>query len=186
MMLPLSVGDADEGLGHGRDDLLAGQGCAAALDQVQVFVALVGAVDVELQVADGVQFIHRNAVALEARGSGFGAGNRAIERALVLGQGIDEAVGGGAGADPDDALVVEFRKDEVDGGLSHCLFELILGHAGSGSGQGENGKAGIIAPMPGENSCGEGIYPRWRAKRSQHSCQILRSQVDDGCAADRG
>ena len=146
------VGDADEGLGHGRDDLLAGQGGAAALDQVQVRVTLVGAVDVELEVADGVQLIHRNAVALEARGSGFGTGDRAIERALVLGQRIDEAVGGGAGADPDDALVIEFREDEVDGGLSHCLFELILGHAGSGSGQGEFGKAGIIAASRAKTS----------------------------------
>jgi hypothetical protein len=68
------------------------------------------------------------------RGGGFGAGDGAVERALVLGQGIDEAVGGGAGADADDALVIEFGKDEVDGGLGHCLFELILGHAGSGAG----------------------------------------------------
>src|SRR5471032_2339272 len=80
-----AIGDADEGLGHGRNDLLAGQGGAATLDQVQVFVAFVGAVDVELQVADGVQLIHRNAVALEAGGGGFGTGDRAIESALVLG-----------------------------------------------------------------------------------------------------
>ncbi len=146
------VGDADEGLGHGRDDLLAGQGRAAALDQVQVLIAFIGAVDVELQVADGVQFIDGNPVALEARGGGFGAGDRAIECALVLGQCVDEAVGGGAGADTDDAFVVEFREDEVDSSLSHCLFELILGHAGSGSGQGENGKAGIIAPSGSKTS----------------------------------
>lgn len=101
-----------------------------------MLVAFVGAVDVELQVADGVQFVHRDAVALEARRGGFGAGDRAIEGGLVLGQGVDEAVGGGAGADPDDALVIEFREDEVDGSLGHGLFELILGHAGSGSGQG--------------------------------------------------
>ncbi len=146
------VGDADEGLGHGGDNLLAGQGRTAALDQVQVRVGFISAVNVELQVADRVQLVHRNAVALEARGGGFGAGDRAIERALVQGQGVDEAVGGGAGADADDALVVEFRQDEVDGGLGHGLFELILGHAGSESGQGLGRKAGIIAASAAKTS----------------------------------
>jgi len=129
-----AIGDADERLGHGRDDLLAGQGRAAALDQVQVFIALVGAVDVELQVADGVQFINRNAMALEARSGGFGAGNGAVEGTLVLGQGIDEAVGGRTGADADDALVVQLGQNEVDSSLGDGLFELVLGHAGSGAG----------------------------------------------------
>src|SRR5471032_1966491 len=105
------VGDADEGLGHGRNDLLAGQGCAAALDQVQVCIAFISAVDVELQVADGVQLVHRNTVALEPCSGGFGTGDGAVERALVQGQRIDKAVGGGAGADTDDAFIVEFRKD---------------------------------------------------------------------------
>ena len=48
------IGDADKGLGHGRNDLFAGQGCATAFDQVQVFVAFIGAINVELQVADRV------------------------------------------------------------------------------------------------------------------------------------
>jgi len=76
-----------------------------------VRVALIGAVDIELQVAHGVELVHRNAMAFQACGSGFGAGHGAIERALVLGQRIDKAVGSGAGADTDDAFVVEFRKD---------------------------------------------------------------------------
>ncbi|CNK94755.1 Uncharacterised protein [Mycobacterium tuberculosis] len=50
-------------------------------------------------------------MAFKARGGGFGAGHGAVKRALVLGQRIDKAVGGGAGADTDDALVVEFWKD---------------------------------------------------------------------------
>jgi len=76
-------------------------------------------------------------VALETRGGGFGARNRAVECALVLGQGIDKAVGSGAGTDPDDALVIQFWKDEVDSSLGYGLFELILGHAGSGAGRGK-------------------------------------------------
>ncbi|CRM84224.1 hypothetical protein [Pseudomonas sp. 22 E 5] len=50
-------------------------------------------------------------MAFEARGGGFGAGHGAIECTLVLGQRVDKAVGGGAGADTDDAFIVEFRKD---------------------------------------------------------------------------
>ena len=130
------VGDADKGLGHGRDDLFAGQGCATAFDQVEVFVAFIGAINVELQVADRVQFIYRNTMALKARGGGFGAGHGAVERTLVLGQGVDKAVGRRAGTDPDDALVIQFWKDEVDSSLGYGLFELILGHGGSGAGRG--------------------------------------------------
>jgi len=74
-------------------------------------------------------------VALEAGSGGFRAGHGAVECALVLGQGVDEAVGRGAGADPDDALVIQFWKDEVDSSLGYGLFELILGHAGSGAGR---------------------------------------------------
>ena len=123
------VGDADEGLGHGGNDLLAGQGGAAALDQVQVFIAFIGAVDVELQVAGAVQVVHRDAMGLEARGGGVGAGHGAVEIHLVLGQGIDKEVGGGAGANADHALLVELWADEVHGGLGHGLLELVLGHA---------------------------------------------------------
>ena len=134
------VSNADKGFGNGSDDFLAGQGSTAALDQVQVFVAFVGAVHVELQIADGVQLVDRNSVALEACGGGFGAGDSAVERTLVLGECVDEAVSGGAGADPDDALVIQFWKDEIDSRLGDGLFELILGHAGSGAGRGTEGR----------------------------------------------
>ncbi|MCY1361948.1 hypothetical protein D9M69_486440 [compost metagenome] len=124
------VGDADEGLGHRGDDLLAGQRGAAALDQFQALVALVGAVHVELQLAHGVQVVHRDAVALQALGGGLGAGHGAVELGLVPGQQVDEEVRGGAGADADDALAVEVRKNVVDGGLGDGLLELVLVHEG--------------------------------------------------------
>ena len=74
-------------------------------------------------------------MALEASGSSFGAGYCAVECAFVLSQRVDKAVGRGAGADPNDALVIQFWKDEVDSSLGYGLFELILGHAGSGAGR---------------------------------------------------
>ena len=42
------VGDANKGLRHRRNDLLAGQGRATALDQVEVLVAFIGAIHIEL------------------------------------------------------------------------------------------------------------------------------------------
>src|SRR5690606_6423227 len=125
------VVDADEGFGHRRDDLLAGKGSAAAHGQVESSAALVGAVDIELLAIHRVLVVHRNAVAAQPGGGGFGAGHGAVEGHPVPGQGVDEEVGGGAGADTDHALAVELGKDVVDGGLGHRLLELILGHDAS-------------------------------------------------------
>ena len=145
------IGDADEGLGHRGDDLLAGQRGTAALDQLQALVAFVGAVDVELQLADRVQLVDRDAMFLQALGGGLRTGHCAVELGLVAGQGIDEEVGGGACADADDALAVEVRKNVVDGGLCHCLLELILVHPGCLSGclAGRPGGAGGGCARPG-------------------------------------
>ena len=148
------VGDADEGLGHGGDDLLAGQCGAAALDQVQAFVALVGAVDVELQLGGAVEVVDRYAMALQACCGGFGAGDGAIEVHLVLGQCVDEEVGGGAGADANDALAVEARENVVDGGLGHGLFQLILVHRGE-----MPGKVGEVGANYSRKCCADGAEP---------------------------
>ncbi|MNF57154.1 hypothetical protein D3C84_386710 [compost metagenome] len=134
-----AVGNADEGLGDGSDDFFARQGRATAFDQGQVLVAFVGTIDVELKLADGVQFVDRDPVALQARGGGLGAGDCAVEGTLVLGQGVDKAVGGRTGTHADNALVVELGQNEVDRGLGDGLFELVLGHAGSGAG-GDSGR----------------------------------------------
>src|SRR5690606_20186434 len=122
-----------------RDDLFAGQCRAAALDQLQVVVGFVGAVDVELQLGDRVQVVDRNAVPLQAFGSRLRAGHRAVEEALVFRQQVDEEVGGRAGADADDAAIVELRDDKVDGGLCDGLLELILVHGVLGSGRKNRG-----------------------------------------------
>src|SRR5690606_33864761 len=46
------------------------------------------------------------------------------------GQGVDEEVGSGAGADTDDALVLQLRQQNVHCGLGNGLLEFVLGHAG--------------------------------------------------------
>ncbi len=70
-------------------------------------------------------------MAFQALGGGLGAGDGAVEGGLVLGQGIDEEVGGRTGADADDAFLIQLGQNEVDGSLGDGLFELVLGHAGS-------------------------------------------------------
>src|SRR5690606_24719295 len=122
------IRNADEGAGDGGDDLLPGQGSAAALDQFQVPVGLVGTVHVVVQVGDIVQVIDRNPVLLEALGGGFGAGHGAIEKTLVAGQGVDETVGGRAGPDPDDAPVFQIGQQNLYRGLPNGLLEFVLGH----------------------------------------------------------
>src|SRR5690554_7786563 len=86
------VGNTDKGLGDGSHNLFPGQGAAAALDQLQALVGLVGTVDIELDFVNGVQVIHRNAVFFQAFGGGFGARYGAVEIVFVLGQVIDEKV----------------------------------------------------------------------------------------------
>ena len=129
------IGDTDEGARHSGDDLLAGQGRAAALDQVQVGIALVGAVHIELQLAHTVELVHRNPMVLQTLGGRFRTGHGAVERAFVTRQRIDEEVGGRAGAHADDALVIQLGQNEIDGSLGDGLLELILGHAGSEKGR---------------------------------------------------
>src|SRR5690606_9707001 len=76
------IDDADEGLAGLGDDLLPRQRGAAALDQAPVRVALVGAVDVQRQRADGVQVEDVDAVGFQARGALLGTGYRAFDAIL--------------------------------------------------------------------------------------------------------
>src|SRR5690606_6548236 len=105
------IDDAHElraGLGN---DLFPGQGGTAALDQALGRVALVGAVDVERQRAGIVQFQDFDAVAAQARRALFGAGDRTGDAMPDPRQRIDEEGDGRAGADADDAAVL----DVIDG-----------------------------------------------------------------------
>src|SRR5690606_19723817 len=62
------VGNADEGLRHGGNNFLTGQGSASALDQLQMVVGLIGAVNVVSQVGNIVQVVYRYSVVAQAPG----------------------------------------------------------------------------------------------------------------------
>jgi hypothetical protein len=118
-----AVGDADEFLRYGGDDLFARQCRAAALDHGALLGDLVGAIDVDGDFGHVVQVQHGDAVAGQARGSRFGRRYGAFDAVLDLGQFVDEEVGRGAGADADD---VTFHVG--DGGAGNGLFQFVLSH----------------------------------------------------------
>src|SRR5690606_32213269 len=83
---------------------------------------------VGLQLTDRIEIVDGNAMLLEALGTGFRTGDVAIEKALELGQGIDEEVGGGPRADANDTAVGQMRLDVVHRRIGNDLLECILGH----------------------------------------------------------
>ena len=87
------ITDTDKALGNRRHDLLTGQGRPAALDELQGAIGFIGAIDVNVDTVDGIEVIDGNAVAFEALGRGFRAGNRGIDLRANTRQGVDEIVG---------------------------------------------------------------------------------------------
>ena len=73
------VDDADEFLGGGCDNLLAGERGASALDQRAVGGGLIGTVDVEAQGAGGIEIEFRNAGGAQAFGGSAGTRDSALE-----------------------------------------------------------------------------------------------------------
>jgi hypothetical protein len=99
------VDDAHEAARGGGDDLLAGERRAAALDQMQLRVGFVGAVDVHVEVADGIQIQDLDAMLLEACSRALRTRNGTLDRHFARSQRIDEEVDGGAGADAENFVV---------------------------------------------------------------------------------
>ena len=99
------VDDADEAPRGRGDDLLARERAAAALDEMARAGGLVGAVDIDVQLVDLVQVEDRDADGAQARGGGVGAARPRLRmRSRHGGEGIDEEIHGGAGADADDRI----------------------------------------------------------------------------------
>src|SRR6185295_8963954 len=94
-----AIGDADELLRDGGDDLLARQGAPAALDHGEAASDFVGAVDVYGKVADFVEVEHRDAMVPQPVGGALRTGDRAGNPVPDLCQFVDEEVGGGTRTD---------------------------------------------------------------------------------------
>ena len=123
------VGDADELVRRGCDDLLAGQGAAAALGQATVRIDLIGAVNVDAGRRRRIQIEYRYAVTGEAPRARLAAGYGRIEVVLDAGEVVDEEVGGGTRADADDGLSCEPAFDVADRSRGNAAFQRILHHA---------------------------------------------------------
>ncbi len=119
----------DELLCRLSNDLFAGKRAAAAFDELQMAVGFVRTVDINRNIADFIEFEHRNAVFLQATAAGFGAGNGAFDTPLDAGQGIDEEVDRGAGAHADNGAGL----DIFECGFGRQALLRILGHAFSPS-----------------------------------------------------
>jgi hypothetical protein len=126
------IDDADE-LAAGRgDDLFARERRAAALDEAIARVALVGAVHVQRQRADGVEVEHVDAAFLEQLRALLGTRYRALDAVAFAAQRLDEPAHGGAGADADDVAVHDVTHRALGG--EAFLFFAGVGHVIPGRG----------------------------------------------------
>jgi len=113
------VGDDHHLIGRGRHDLLAQQRTASALDQPQLIVDLIGAIDGEMQVRRVVERGQRNAkpLGLRTRRLGCRHAKHLESGGDFNSQRLDEARRGRAGAEPQPRPVA----DEIEGAQG-CTF----------------------------------------------------------------
>src|SRR5262249_25653601 len=115
------IDHADERLRGGGDDLLARQRRAAALDQALVGVAFVGAVDVQRELAGAVEIDDADAERGQQRRALLRARHRGVDATLDAAELVDEVRDGRAGADADDAAVLD-ERDRLLRGKALLLF----------------------------------------------------------------
>jgi hypothetical protein len=118
------IDHADEFLRDRSDDLLARERATATLDHGTALRHLVGAIDVNRDVGDVVQFVDVDAVALQPLGCLHGARDRALDPMLDLPELVDEVVRRRSGAHADEP-VVDHVLDRL---ARHRLFLLVLRH----------------------------------------------------------
>jgi len=115
------VGDADEAPRCGGHDLLARQRAPTTLDQASVTIRLVGAVDVQVQIAGRVEVEYVDTVTAQPRGGALGARDCAPDAHLLRSQRIDEVIHGGAGADAEDGVLLDVGEGGEGGLLLGCI-----------------------------------------------------------------
>ena len=84
-------------------------------------VGFIRAIDVHLELTDGIEVQYRDAVRLEARRSGLGAGYGALDAPFDPGEGVNEVIDRRTGADTDHRTV----GDIIEGGLARQFFHFI-------------------------------------------------------------
>src|SRR5690606_27505634 len=101
------IDDADEAAARGGDDLLARQGAATALDELEVPRGFVGPVHVQGHFVQAVQGYYGNAALAQALFRGLGTRDGALDALLHPGKEVDEEVDGAPGAYADDHVVLD-------------------------------------------------------------------------------
>jgi len=128
------VGDHHHALGRGGDDLLAQQRAAAALDEGEVGVDLVGAVDDEVERADRIERLGGEAERGGEGGGCLGGRDAAEPQPLVAGPGgemADHDRGGRAGAEAEAHAVPDHRHGSPRSGVLGGVVGGGIGHGGT-------------------------------------------------------
>ena len=107
--------DTHEGSGARGDDLLAGQGSAAAFDELTGRVGLIRAIDIDGQLSDFIEVHHLDTGRLQTSGGPVGTGNHRLEVAPVGGDEVNEGFDGAAGADTYHRMPFKPRKGGLRG-----------------------------------------------------------------------
>ena len=163
------VDDDDELLGHHLDHLLAEESAAAALDEGEVGVDLVGTVDGDVEdglLVEGAEGdVERLRLLASALGGGDGDDVLQLAGLELLAEAFDGEVGGGSRAEADDHAGLDVVVDRL---VADELLELILGgrHGAGreGGGAGGLGGAGLVDAGNG----GSAERDRRREERGGH------------------
>lgn len=153
------IDDDDEFVRADLDHLFAEEGSASALDEVEVGVDLIRAIDGHVELGVRVEGDEGDAelLGLLLGADRGGDGNDVFELAGLeeLAEALDGEVGGGARSEPHDHAGLDVV---VDGFVSYLLLELVLGdgggHVEGGGGDGEGGGRGALEGRGGEGCCG--------------------------------
>ncbi len=115
------VDDADEAPRRARKDLLARQRAAAAFHQMQVLRRLVGAVDVEIELADVGERGDLDSRGLEPARRALGARDDGRELGRVGREPVDQEVNGAARADAERDTVLDVGQRRESRRRVYCL-----------------------------------------------------------------
>ncbi|KAG4910210.1 hypothetical protein JHK82_056235 [Glycine max] len=173
------VDDDDELLAGALDHLFSKEGAAAALDEVEEGIDLVGAVDGEIDGGVGVEIGEGDAEG-EGLVVGFGGGGDSddvfeFSLAEELADAVDGVLGSGAGAEAEDHAGL----DVLDGLVGGDFLEVVLGEDDGGGGGGVE-EAGVHGGFLGgdEMGVGNGHVNVNGCSKKVETCHALRFKLN--------